>query len=113
MLAGILFLTLIIVVAALITVDVARTPTEAPAGQAHGHGPERAIGARASTGVAAFPREPAGPDKAPPPVAGGVRFGTGPAEVDSAGRPDEAARTFDQMHREMSQSAASDGAPPG
>ena len=56
MLAGILFLTLIIVVAALITVDVVRTPTEAPAGQAHGHGPERAIvGARAATGVAAFP----------------------------------------------------------
>ena len=111
MLAGILFLTLIIVVAALITVDVVRTPTEAPAGQAHGHGPERAIvGARASTGVAAFPREPAGPDTAPPPVAGGVQLGTGPAEVDSVGRPDEAARTFDQMHREMSQSAASDAA---
>ena len=111
MLAGILFLTLILVVAALITVDVVRTPTEAPAGQAHGHGPERAIvGARASTGVAAFPREPAGPDKAAPPAAGGARFGTGPAEVDSVGRPDEAARTFDQMHREMSQSAASDAA---
>jgi hypothetical protein len=111
MLAGILFLTLIVVVAALITVDVARTPTEAPAGQAHGHGPERAIvGARASTGVSAFPREPPGPDKAPLPAAGGARFGTGPAEMDSVGRPDEAARTFDQMRQEMSQSAASDAA---
>jgi hypothetical protein len=47
MLAGILFLTVIVVVAALITVDVVRTPTEAPAGQAFGHGPERATaGAR-------------------------------------------------------------------
>jgi signal transduction histidine kinase len=111
MLAGILFLTLILVVAALITVDVVRTPTEAPAGQALGHGPERAaVGARAATEVAAFSREPAGTDKAAARATGGARFGTVPAEMDSVGRPDEAARTFDQMRREMPQSAASDAA---
>ena len=59
MLAGILFLTLIVVVAVLITVDVVRTPTEAPAGSAdrHGHDTERAISAaRSGTGVRAFSR---------------------------------------------------------
>jgi signal transduction histidine kinase len=111
MLAGIGFLILILAVAVLIAVDVLRTPSEAPAGQAdrHGHDPERAVaGARGGAGVHAFPREPAAREKPAPPAA--ARFAAGPVEADSAGRPDEAARAFDQMRREMSQSAASEAA---
>jgi signal transduction histidine kinase len=113
MLAGILFLTLILVVAVLITVDLLRTPTEAPAvqGDRHGHDPERMIaGARAGTAVHAFSREPAVRDTPVPTAAGGARFATGPAEPDPRGRPDETARDFDQMRREMSQSVASEAA---
>jgi hypothetical protein len=113
MLAGILFLVLIVAVAALITVDVWRTPTEAPAGQAdrHGHDAERAVGGAASAaGVYAFPREPAVREQPVPPAAAGMRFGTSPVEVNSLERTDQTARTFDQMHREMSQSAAGEAA---
>jgi signal transduction histidine kinase len=111
MLVGIGFLILILAVAVLIAVDVLRTPSEAPAGQAdrHGHDPERAVaGARGGAGVHAFPREPAAREKPAPPAA--ARFAAGPVEADSASRPDEAARAFDQMRREMSQSAASEAA---
>lgn len=113
MLAGILFLVLVLAVGLLITVDVLRTPSEGPAGQPdrHAHVPERVMaGARGGTGVQAFSREPAVLDKPVPPAAGGARLGTGPVEVASADRPDEAARAFDQMRREMSQSAASEAA---
>jgi len=113
MLVGILFLILVLAVGVLIAMDVLRTPSEAPAGQPdrHAHAPEPVmVGARGATGVQAFPREPAGLDKPVPPAAGSARFGTGPAEVGSADRPDEAARTFDQMHREMSHSAAGEAA---
>lgn len=111
MLAGILFLTLILAVAALITVDVLRTPTEAPAAQVDRHGPERATaGARSGTGVHAFSPEPAAREKSVPPAAGGTRFGTGPAPADSFDRPDEAARAFDQTRREIPRSATNEAA---
>jgi signal transduction histidine kinase len=113
MLAGILFLSLILVVAVLITVDVLRTPTEAPAVSTdrHGHDPERTIAAaRGGAAVPAFSREPAVRDKPGPAAAAGMRFGAGPAEAGSFDRPDETARSFDQMRRELSQSAASEAA---
>jgi signal transduction histidine kinase len=113
MLAGILIVALILAVTVLIAVDVWRTPTEAPAAQAdrHGHDVERATGgARGGAAVHAFPGEPAVREQSVPPAAGGLRFGTAPVEVDSFERTDQAARTFDQMHREMSQSAASEAA---
>ena len=114
MLVGIGFLSLILAVAVLITIDVRRTPTEAPAGQSdrYGHDPERVIAdVRRDAGVHAFPREPAVREKpAAPPMAAGARLGAGPVPTDSFDRPDEAARGFDQMRREMSQSAASEAA---
>ena len=113
MLAGILFLTLILVVAVLITVDVLRSPTEAAAVQADRHGPdaERAMtAARGAVGVQAFSRESAARADSVPDGAGAVRFGGGPAEPGSFDRPDETALAFDQMRREMSQSAASEAA---
>jgi hypothetical protein len=114
MLAGILFLVLVLAVAALITLDVVRTPAEVPAGQADhpAHDAERAMaGARGSSGVHAYPRDPAAREKSVPPVAAGTRFAeAGPAEVDSFTRPEETSRTFDQMRRETPQPATSDAA---
>jgi hypothetical protein len=113
MLAGILFLTLILVVAVLITVDVLRTPAETAVVQAdrHGHDGERAMaGARGAVGVHAFSRESAVRDKSVPDGAGAARLGGAPAEAGSFDQPDETARAFDQMRREMSQSAASEAA---
>jgi len=118
MLAGILFLVLVLAVAVLITVDVMRTPTEALAGQADRHGHD-AAGSRGGAGVHAFPREPAVREKpaaapAPGPASAaavaGVRLGAGPVEPDSFSRLDGAAHAFDQTRREMSQSAASEAA---
>jgi signal transduction histidine kinase len=111
MLTGILFLVLVVTIGVLITLDVLRTPSDSPAAQPdrHAQAPERVmVGARTGTGAQAFSREPAVLDKPVPPAAGGARFGTGPVEVDSSSRPDEAARAFDQMSREASQSAASE-----
>ena len=113
MLVGIGFLILVVVVAVLITVDVLQTPPEASAGQADWHGPElgRVVAeAHGSTGVHAFPREPAVREKPARPADAGARARTGPLEADSSSRPDDAARAFDQMRREMSQSAASEAA---
>jgi hypothetical protein len=113
MLTGILFLVLVLAVAVLITADVIRTPDDAPAGSAdrHLYDPERVAAAvRSGSGVHAFSREPAGRENPAPPVAQGVPFGADPAGVNSLDRSDEAARAFDQMHREMSQSAASETA---
>lgn len=113
MLAGILFLILVLAVAVLITADVLRTPSDAPAGQAdrHAHAPERAmVGTRGGTGVHASPREPAVRDILVPPAATGAQFGTGPVEVSSFNRPDEGTRAPDRERPEMSQSAVSDGA---
>jgi hypothetical protein len=114
MLAGILFLVLVLAVAVLITVDVVRTTAEAPAGQPDrpAHDAERALaGARAGSGVHAYPRDPAVREKSVPPVAVGPRFaGAGPAEVDSFTRPEETARTFEQARREAPQPAVGDAA---
>jgi hypothetical protein len=111
MLAGVLSLALLIAIAVLITADVKRTPTEAPAAQVDRHGPERATaGARSRTGVHAFPPEPAVREKSVLPAAGRTRFGTGPAPADSFGRPDEAARAFDQTRREIPRPAANEAA---
>src|SRR5579872_202392 len=110
MLAGIGFLILILTVAVLIAVDVLRTPSEAPAGRAdrHGHDPERAVaGVRGGAGVHAFPREPAAREKPAPPAA--ARIAPGPAEADSAERPDQAAGTFDQTRRDEPVPTAGDG----
>jgi signal transduction histidine kinase len=111
MLAGILFLILVLAVAVLITADVIRTPSDAPAGHADRHvpDPERAIaGVHGGTGVHTYPREPA--VRETPAPAAAMRLGARPVEVDSFERPDQAVRSFDQMHREMSQSAASEAA---
>jgi len=113
MLTGILFLILVLAVAVLITADVIRTPSDAPAGHADRHmpDPEQAIaGVHSGTAVHTFPREPVMRETRAPAAAAGVRLGARPVEVDSFDRPDEAARAFDQMHREMSQSAASEAA---
>jgi hypothetical protein len=114
MLAGILFLTLILVVAVLITVDVVRTPAEAAPGPAERHAPatERVLaGARSGTGVHAFSGKPARREKPVPAADGPVRTGTGPVEaVSSFDRADHTTRAFDQMRSEMSQSAVGDAA---
>jgi hypothetical protein len=110
MLAGILFLALIVAVAVLITVDVLRTPTEAPADR-HEYDTEHAIAAaRSDPRVRAFSREPAARDQPAPAAAAGVRFGTGPVEVDSFERTDQAPRASDQMRGEMSPPAAGEAA---
>ena len=113
MLAGVLSLTLLVVIVVLITADVKRTEIETSGAHADRrvHEPERAmVGARGGTGVRAFTREPVVREKPVPPAAGGARFGTGPVEAGSFNRPDGAARAFDQTRREMSQSAASEAA---
>jgi hypothetical protein len=101
MLTSIGILVLVVAIALFITVDVARTPTEAPAGQAEhpGYEPGRAFaGTRSVTGAHAFPREPALRDKA------------GPVEAGSFSRPDEVVRVSDQMDRSVSPSAGSEAA---
>ena len=115
MLVGILFLILVLAVAVLITADVIRTPSDAPAGHTDRHmpDPERAIaGVHGGTAVYPVPRESAVRETPAPAAAAaaGVQVGAGPAEVDSFNRPDGAARVLDQMHRGMSQSAASEAA---
>ena len=103
MLSEILFVLLVLVVAAFMAVDLARTRGEGQHGHAdrQAHGAERAVAAVPSRGPAArtFSPEPA---RAMPPV---------PVSVPTAGLPQretEATRAFDQMHREMSRSAASE-----
>src|SRR5579862_8807974 len=101
MLAGILFLSAIVVVGVLITVDVVRTPNEVPAGSADRppRDAERPLAtARAGAGAHAFARQPAVRDQ--PVVAPGPRAGAAPVEVDSFGRPDQAARGFDPTRHE-------------
>jgi signal transduction histidine kinase len=104
MLAGILFLTLIVVVGVLITVDVLRTPTEAPIGppDRHVNEAERPItAARGGTGVHLSAREPAAREKSVPAAALGPRASAGPVEVGSFERPDQAVRGFDPMRRDV------------
>jgi len=85
MLAGILFLALVLAVAVLITVDVVRMPNEAAIGPTD-----------------QFAREQSVPAAVP-------RFGTGPAEADSLERPDQAAHVFDESRRDMPTPAAGAG----
>ena len=110
MLAGILFLVLILAVAVLITVDVVRMPNEASIGQPdqHAHDGERA---RGGAGVHAFSREPVAREQSVP--AAVTRIGTAPAEVDSFERPDQAGRAFDQTRRDLPMPTAGDGASRG
>lgn len=113
MLTGILFLVLVLAVAVLITVDVVRTPAEAPAGQADhpAYDAERVMAGARAGGVHAYPRDPAAREKSVPPVAVGSRFAeAGPDEVDSFTRPEETARTLDQMRREMPPPTTGDAA---
>src|ERR1700689_4893750 len=105
MLAGILFLTLIVVVGVLITVDVVRSPnpTDASIGlpDRHGHEAERSVtAARSGAGAHAFAREPVR-DKPVPAAALGTRADADPFEVASFERPDQAARGFDQRRRDV------------
>jgi signal transduction histidine kinase len=120
MLAGILFLTLVLVVAVLVTVDVLRTPSEAPSGptERHAHDTERVLtGARGGSGVHAFSREPAprenpaSPAPAPAAPAAAARTEASPAEAHASfDRADQTTRAFDQMRREMAASTVNDAA---
>jgi signal transduction histidine kinase len=110
MLGEILLVLLVLVVAILMVVDLARTPGESPHGHAErpAYAPERATAApflpeRATaapflgSGARTFsPEPPRAMPAAPAPVAG------------PPAREAEATRGFDQMHREMSRSAASE-----
>ena len=110
MLAGILFLVLVVAVAVLITVDVVRMPNEAAIGSADqfARDGERALaGARSGAGSHALSREPVAREQSVPAAA--PRFGTGPAEADSFERPDQTARVFDETCRDMSLPAAGAG----
>ena len=102
MLAGILFLVLVVAVAVLITVDVVRMPNEAAIGPADqfGRDGERALaGARSGAGSHALSREPVAREQSVP--AAVPRFGAGPAEADAFERPDQTARVFDETRRDM------------
>src|ERR1700688_2386350 len=101
MLAGILFLVVVLAVAVLITVDVVRTPNEAAIGQADWYAQDGAA-------VQAFSREPVVREQSVPAPA--PRIGAGPAEVDSFERPDQAARGFDQRRHGMPLPAGGDAA---
>ena len=117
MLAGILFLVLVLAVAVLITVDVVRTPNEAPAGLPDQHAPdgERMFaGARRSSGgngVQPFSREPVAREQSVP--AAGAQIAADPAEAAFLERPDQAALIFDQTARDVPVPAAGDSAPYG
>src|SRR6202050_2758396 len=101
MLAGILFLVLILAVAVLITVDVVRMPNEASIGQADPY-------AYDGGAVQAFSREPVVREQTVPAPA--ARIGAAPAEVDSFERPDQAARDFEQRRHGMPSPAGGDAA---
>jgi hypothetical protein len=95
-------------------VDVVRTPNEASIGQADQHaydGEGTLAGARGGAGSHAFSREPVTREQSVP--AAVARVGTGPAEVDSFERLDQAARVFDQTRRDTPLPSASDGASRG
>jgi hypothetical protein len=101
MLAGILFLAVVLAVAVLITVDVVRMPNEPAIGQADWYAQDGAA-------VQAFSREPVVREQSVPAPA--PRIGAGPAEVDSFERPDQAARGFDQRRHDMPLPAGGDAA---
>lgn len=101
MLSEILFVLLVLAVAALMVVDLVRTRGESLHGHAEGqpYGIERAVAATPARGPAArtFSADPA---RAMPTVPA-LTAGLPPREM-------EASRAFDQMHQEMSRSAAND-----
>ena len=114
MLAGILFLVLVVAVAVLITVDVVRMPNEAaigPPDQFARDGERALAGARSGAGSHALSREPVAREQSVP--AAVPRFGTGPAEADPFERPDQAAHVFGEprqdLPRDMSLPAAGAG----
>jgi hypothetical protein len=104
MLSGILFVLLVLVVAALMAVDLIRTRSDSSYGHAdrQTHVPERAVAAPSHhSGVRTFSPEPARATAAAP----------APAPAPAVGLPareTEVTRAFDQMHREMSRSAANE-----
>jgi hypothetical protein len=101
MLAGILFLTLIVVVGVLITVDVVRTSHEAPIGpgERHAHDGERSLAAaRSGDRIKAFSPEPAVREQSVPAATPEARIGAGPAAFE---RADQAARAFDPPRRDI------------
>src|SRR5260370_35017956 len=102
MLAEILFVLLVLAVAVLMVVDLVRTRSESSHGHAErlAHGAERPVVAPLrGSGARAFSPEPA----RSPATVPALDPSLSPREV-------EATRAFDQMHREMSQSAASEAA---
>ena len=113
MISEILFVVLVLVVAALMAVDLIRTRGESSHGHAErqAHGADRLIAAPLrSSGASMFSPEPArsvatAPASAAVPPAAAI---PAPAAGPSA-RQDEATRAFDQTDRETSRSAASDG----
>ena len=110
MLAGILFLALVLAVAVLITVDVVRMPNEAaigPTDQFARDGERELAGVRSGAGSHALSREPVAREQSVPVAV--PRFGTGPAEADSLERPDQAAHVFDEPRRDMPTPAAGAG----
>jgi hypothetical protein len=113
MLAGILFLVLVLAVAVLITVDVVRTPNEASIGpgERHAHDGERTLaGARSGAAIKAFSPEPAVREQSVPAATAEARIGAGPAEADAFERADQAARAFDPPRRDMPLPPRSDAA---
>ncbi len=101
MLVGVLFLVLVLAVAVLITVDVVRTPHEAPIGpgERHAHDGDRILaGAHSGDRIKAFSPEPAVREQSVPAATPEARVGAGPAAFE---RPDQAARAFDPPHRDL------------
>jgi signal transduction histidine kinase len=115
MLAGILFLVLVLAVAVLITVDVVRTPNEVPIGPGdrHAYDGERTLAARGAEGITGFSREPLARERSVPSAVAEARIAADPAEVDSFERPDQAARAFDQPRRDVPLPSAGHAAAPG
>ncbi len=111
MLSEILFVLLVLVVAALMVVDLVRTRGESLHGHAERqpHGAERAVAAAPSLGSAAstFSPEPArAMPPAPAPASASASASASAASLPP--REMEATHAFDQMHREMSRSAANE-----
>lgn len=103
MLAGILFITLGLVIVVLVSVDISRTPIEALTGapDRHRHDAERPVVAAGSgAGVHTFGWEPAVREQPVPAGTTGARANAGPVGVDSFERADQAARGFDRMRRD-------------
>jgi signal transduction histidine kinase len=103
MLTEILFVLLVLVVAALMVVDLARTRSESLHGQTHGA--ERAVAAAPSRGSAARTFSPESARSMPAVPAAAAMPSPAPGLPP---REMETPRSFDQMHREMSRSAAND-----